>query len=217
MGRGAVGPASQFSQDIVNRVLKARDAAGFTTAELAKRSGLSRNYLYIRLRLDAPFNTNDLEALGRACGVDPRSFLGGGIADLDAPADVDADELSNRLQELTEARFDGMTPANEQELLAAVGLPRERWAAMLEGSDAPIERSTVVAIAAFFEVDDRFLLDAENARVSERVRARLELESALRRTGAQHFYARALGEVSPTAMRAITRAIAPIEAPQATY
>lgn len=210
MPKGATGPASEFSQHVADRVASVRDDRGVSTTELAESSGMSRNYLYMRLRGDAPFTTNDIEALAGALDVDPVELMTGvttGSAHSGAIR-IDPAELRVRVDEMVEARYGALAPEQEAALVAATDLPQSTWAVIRSGQgDAAITRGALTALAAHFEVDDRFLLDSTNWRVADAVRARLELEKVLRLTGAQRLHTRALGEASPDALRAVARAL----------
>ena len=86
-----------------------------------------------------------------------------------------------------------------------VGLSRARWSYMKDGtgrlvSDPPL----LTAISDVFGVDPAYLLGDQGTELPDLIDSKLEFLKALRAAKVKSFAARALGEVSPETLRAIT-------------
>lgn len=83
-----------------------------------------------------------------------------------------------------------------------IGLSRARWSYMLNGHRDVDDPRVLTAIAEHFEVDASFLTDM--GPMPDRLAAQLDLIRAMREAKVSAFAARALGDVSPSALNAIT-------------
>lgn len=87
-----------------------------------------------------------------------------------------------------------------------VGLSRARWSYMKDGTGRLVsDPQLLTAISEVFGVDPAYLLGDEGAELPELIDSKLEFLKALRAAKVKSFAARALGEVSPETLRAITQ------------
>lgn len=86
-----------------------------------------------------------------------------------------------------------------------VNLSRSRWTYMVNGHRYVQDRRLFEALAGFFEVDADFLVGDDDAPMPARVRAQLDLVRSMRAAKVKSYAARTLGDVSPDALRAISR------------
>jgi hypothetical protein len=119
--------------------------------------------------------------------------------------------LARRLNLLMDvATAEGHTPTYREiaESLDEEGirLSRSRWAYMLAGSGPLVkDRRLLDAISSFFGVEPAFLNGERGDDLPRRIEAQLDLVRAMRAARVKNFAARALGDVSPDTLRAITR------------
>ncbi|WP_186760233.1 hypothetical protein [Arthrobacter alpinus] len=86
-----------------------------------------------------------------------------------------------------------------------VKLSRARWSYMKDGTDRLVsDPKLLTAISEVFGVDPSYLRGDEGSGLPEQIDSRLEFLKALRAAKVKSFAARALGEVSPETLRAIT-------------
>jgi len=86
-----------------------------------------------------------------------------------------------------------------------VGLSRARWSYMKDGTGRLVsDPSLLAAISDVFGVDSAYLMGDEASELPELIDSKLEFLKALRAAKVKSFAARALGEVSPETLRAIT-------------
>lgn len=86
-----------------------------------------------------------------------------------------------------------------------VGLSRARWSYMKDGTGRLVsDPQLLAAISEVFGVDPAYLLGDRGAELPELIDSKLEFLKALRAAKVKSFAARALGEVSPETLRAIT-------------
>ncbi|AWF99881.1 hypothetical protein CmiCFBP2404_14660 [Clavibacter michiganensis subsp. insidiosus] len=217
MGRRASGTPSPFSRQIVKAVTRLRDEAHMTNVELIRQADFSPNYFYMRLRGDALFDTNDIDKLATAFGVSPADVivLATSLSDDDEESGTititDSAELARRLRFLsgpdapTESVVKGLIQAGAEVTAAA-------WDALLAGSGPRrVAVSLLSAAAEHFGVDLSYLTELQGTDSAAQVEAEVSFQRALRDSGATAVAARALGDVSPGALIAITQAIRSIE------
>ena len=209
--------------DLVRAVSILRDAAGMTNQELIDRSGMSASYFYGRLRGAAPFDANDIERLAHALGTHPHEIsrvaasIGEGD-DVEPMVDTEAKELSRRLTAVSRApRLDGSAfdiDGLVNELAdRGVALDRDEWSALLAGeSTSPVRARVLEGVGAYAGVPTAYLLDLGDAAAVEVAEANLEFREALKASGADSVSARAVGEISPAALRAIAQTLRSISA-----
>lgn len=70
MSKKAMGPAEGFSLAVIAEIRRAIKEIGITNGDLIKRSGMSQDYFYKRMRGEYPFNTNDISRIADALGMD---------------------------------------------------------------------------------------------------------------------------------------------------
>jgi hypothetical protein len=192
---------------VVANVDRLRQAKGLTVGELLTRAGMTKSYYQSRAGFSLPYNTNDIEALAAALGVSPEELANPAAApriEMRVPAGPIAERVrrliashGSRESDLL-AVLDGIDPAlaeSARALLAAttntVVLDEEVLRAVTEWADVPAE----------------YLTDYTDETVTDRTEAELELREAMREAGASSIQFRALGEMSPDALRAIARSL----------
>ncbi|MFK4637150.1 hypothetical protein [Paenarthrobacter histidinolovorans] len=126
---------------------------------------------------------------------------------------TDKEVLASKLRLLLEVIHDKDTPSYTFEQVQAglaeqnVSLTRTRWHRLLAGSpDNRWDPELLKALAYFFDVDENYLLQ-RSGPIPDRVEAELKLIEAYRVSEVEHFAARALGDVSVDALKAITEAL----------
>lgn len=203
---------------LVRAVGSFRDAQGLTNQQLVERAGMSSSYYYARLRGDAPFDTNDIEKLAAALGTHPHELsrvaasYQAGNDDFEPRVELDRGELARRLSLVAAApRADG-TAFDETELLQqladrGVSVDAGEWAELLKGRSGPVRSRVLEGIAAYAGVSRSYLVDLDDAEASEAAEAQFDFRMALRESGADSISARAVGEVSPAALRAIAQSL----------
>ena len=122
-----------------------------------------------------------------------------------------AEDLAKRLRLLLDVAIaeTGIEPTFGQ--IAAflekrgVNLSRSRWTYMVNGHRYVQDPAIFAGLAAFFEIDPTFLAGETGAKTPEKVSAQLDLVRAMRAARVKSYAARTLGDISPDALRAITR------------
>jgi transcriptional regulator with XRE-family HTH domain len=208
--------------DLVRAISTLRDAAGMTNQELIERSEMSASYFYGRLRGAAPFDANDIEKLAQALGTHPHeiSRVAASIGDareIEPMVDTDAKELARRLSAVSRApRLDGSAFDIDgllNELAErGVALDRDEWSSLLAGESSTIRVRVLEGVGAYAGVPTAYLLDLEDAAAVEAAEANFEFREALKASGADSVSARAVGEISPAALRAIAQTLRSISA-----
>ncbi|WP_312875943.1 helix-turn-helix domain-containing protein [Arthrobacter terrae] len=86
-----------------------------------------------------------------------------------------------------------------------VSLSRARWSYMKDGTGRLVsDPQLLTAISDVFDVDPAYLLGDDESELPERIDSRLEFVRSLRAARVKTFAARALGDVSPETLKAIT-------------
>lgn len=130
---------------------------------------------------------------------------------IEQPALTESEDLARKLNLLVDvATTEGHTPTFREiaDALDAqgVGLSRARWSYMIAGTGPAVrDRKLLNAIAEFFGVDGRFLTGGLGSDIPVRIEAQLDLIRAMRVARVKNFAVRALGDVSPETLKAITR------------
>ncbi|GAA5196802.1 helix-turn-helix transcriptional regulator [Microbacterium jejuense] len=209
--------------DLVRAISTLRDAAGMTNQELIDRSEMSASYFYGRLRGAAPFDANDIEKLAQALGIHPHeiSRVAASIGDareIEPVVDTDAKELGRRLTAASHApRLDGSAFDIDgliNELAErGVALDRDEWSSLLAGDPrTPVRVRVLEGVGSYAGVPTAYLLDLDDAAAVEAAEANFEFREALKASGADSVSARAVGEISPAALRAIAQTLRSISA-----
>ncbi|WP_344097306.1 helix-turn-helix transcriptional regulator [Microbacterium deminutum] len=200
-----------------------RQATGLTNQELIERSGMSATYYYARMRGAAPFDMNDIEKLARALGTHPHeiSRVAASTTDVDEfepKVTTDPRELGRRLTALSQSPgVDG----SDFEVGGLIGYLAERgvllrtpeWSTLVAGTAGPVVRLRVLeGVADYAGIAPAYLVDLNDAEAVEAVEANLDFRDALKASGADSISARAVGEVSPAALRAIAQSLRSIGA-----
>lgn len=209
--------------DLVRAVSTLRDSAGMTNQQLIEGSGMSTSYYYARMRGSAPFDANDLENLAAALGTHPHE-ISRVAASLSATDEIEPrietrpSELGRRLLAIVNApRVDGsvfdvdvlVTGLSER----GVSLDSEEWSALVAGTaGSPVRTRLLEGVADYAGLPSAYLLNLDDAEATEIAEANLEFREALKSSGADSVSARAVGEVSPAALRAIAQTLRSISA-----
>jgi len=209
--------------DLVRAVSTLRDAAGMTNQELIDRSGMSASYYYGRLRGAAPFDANDIEKLAHALGTHPHEISRvaasiGEAHEIEPTVDIETKELGRRLAAVSRApRLDGsmfdLDGLVSELAERGVALDRDEWSALVAGgSTSPVRVRVLEGVGVYAGVPAAYLLDLADAAAVEAAEANFEFREALKASGADSVSARAVGEISPAALRAIAQTLRSISA-----
>ncbi len=82
-----MGEAGAFSRRVIGNIDYAVGKDTRSAAEIITAAGMSKNYFYTRMRGEKPFNTNDVEAIADALGIDPFELMrapGDNVTQLDS-------------------------------------------------------------------------------------------------------------------------------------
>lgn len=69
--RASAGTPTNFSVAVARTIDRQIGLSGIPVAQVLREAGLSRNYYYKRVRGEGMFNTNDIDKIGHALGLDP--------------------------------------------------------------------------------------------------------------------------------------------------
>ncbi|WP_307449719.1 helix-turn-helix domain-containing protein [Microbacterium proteolyticum] len=180
---------------------------GLTVGELLSRAGMTKSYYQSRAGFSLPYNTNDIEALAAALGVTPEE-----VASPETTARsemrVAAAPLAARVRRLVQSQA-----AAEDDLLEHLAdvdpLLADNARALLDAVSHTVvlDEEVLPLIAHWADVPTEYLTDYTDATVTDRTDAQLELRDAMRAAGASSIRFRALGEMSPDALRAIAHSL----------
>ncbi|MGW9159317.1 helix-turn-helix domain-containing protein [Microbacterium sp. NPDC055665] len=220
MGKRASGAAGGLSQSVAAAVAQARKERGWDNQRLYSAADMSESYYYVRMRGDQPFNLNDLEKLANALGVHwfeicRRAVMLGGLdgGDIAPSLDVDPGELSTRIQRVIAGLRSNGAAYSWGDLLAlaeleGVPLSSEQFAALQGGTvSSEVSARVPALLAKFWDVPVEYFTDFDNAEANEMTDALLEFRQAMQDTGALSIAARTLGDITPAALRALTRTL----------
>ncbi|WP_213815232.1 hypothetical protein [Glaciihabitans sp. dw_435] len=84
-------------------------------------------------------------------------------------------------------------------------LSRSRWTYMVNGHRYVQDPALFEGLAAFFDVDPAFLAGDAGVGTPAKVSAQLDLVRAMRSARVKSYAARTLGDISPDALRAISK------------
>lgn len=124
---------------------------------------------------------------------------------------VRAEDLAKRLRLLLDVSIaeTGNEPTFSQ--IAAfleergANLSRSRWTYMVNGHRYVQDPALFEGLAAFFDVDPAFLAGDAGVDTPAKVSAQLDLVRAMRSARVKSYAARTLGDISPDALRAISK------------
>jgi hypothetical protein len=218
VGRTPAGAPNELARAIVVSIERERELRGVSTPVLIRRTGLSANYFYKRVRLEAPFNLNDLQIIADALGASPRVFLEPALTAYEqtrasegvrAPAEV----LRERAQKVV-AVWAANHPGRDVQAAVAAAVdghanrisPRQ-WVRFTDGDAGTLTDDQLAAIATHFDVTPDYFRKAELGPVEDDIDAQIEIQLALADTGALRLAARQLGTADPAELRAIAAAI----------
>lgn len=192
---------------MVANVDRLRRANGLTVGELLSRAGMTKSYYQSRAGFSLPYNTNDIEALAAALGVTPEE-----VASPETTARIEmrvpAGPLVIRVRRLIESQaaseddlvrhldeIDPLLADNARTLLGAVS------------HTVVLDEEVLRLITHWADVPTEYLTDYTDEAVTDRTEAELELREAMRAAGASSIQFRALGQMSPDALRAIAQSL----------
>ncbi|OZD49931.1 hypothetical protein CH252_16490 [Rhodococcus sp. 06-1477-1B] len=192
---------------MVANVDRLRRVKGLTVGELLSRAGMTKSYYQSRAGFSLPYNTNDIEALAAALGVSPEE-----VANPEAAPRVEmrvpTAPLAARVRRLVESQaahesdlmdhLDEVDPAVAESARALLGAAT---------NTVVLDEEVLRLIAHWADVPTEYLTDYTDDAVTDRTDAELELRDAMREAGASSIQFRALGEMSPDALRAIAQSL----------
>lgn len=199
MGTEDLGENRAISERIELLMVRARLRS---LAELARKSGINRATISLKMNNHRRWNIEDLRMIAPALGVTVSQLLGedptGPTKELNgmASAPGGADEFARRVRFLQSHAIDE-PDVEVEDLLKSV----------LAGGKAQSDPATLNAIAAHFGVPVGYLLDLGDLEMAERIEAQIDLRTALTESGVLNVAARSLGQLSPEELQAITRII----------
>ncbi|MFJ4039451.1 helix-turn-helix domain-containing protein [Microbacterium sp. NPDC090007] len=184
-----------------------RRAKGLTVGELLSRAGMTKSYYQSRAGFSLPYNTNDLEALAAALGVTPEEVASpesAGRVEMRVPAGP----LAERVRRLVATQRSSETDLLVH--LAGIDPPLADGARTLLGAETNtvvLDEEVLRLIAHWADVPGEYLTDYTDEAITDRTEAELELRDAMHAAGASSIQFRALGQMSPDALRAIARSL----------
>ncbi len=199
MGTEDLGENRAISERIELLMVRARLRS---LAELARKSGINRATISLKMNNHRRWNIEDLRMIAPALGVTVSQLLGedptGPTKEPNgmASAPGGADEFARRVRFLQSHAIDE-PDVEVVDLLKSV----------LAGGKAQSDPATLNAIAAHFGVPVGYLLDLGDLEMAERIEAQIDLRTALTESGVLNVAARSLGQLSPEELQAITRII----------
>lgn len=207
MGRGAVGPPTSYSRLVATNIERLRIDAGLSVAQLTSAAGLSRSYYQSRVRLESPFNTNDIEALALALGVTPY-VLSAPEDPTDPMVRVDARTVGDRIRLILQSE----SLSVEEFEASNTRLDGDQLSSLLHGQGSVVvPEASLTRLAEQFGIDADYLISPQVRSITEQVEAELELRAALSSVGAKSLHMRAVGDLTPAALRAIARSLREID------
>lgn len=215
-----MGEATEWALAVARAVAELRVGVGLTVQELADRIDKDPSYLYARLKGRAPFNVNDWDLLARAFGIHPLEiarvaarYAATDFVDLEPTIETDPGELGRRLRALEAAP---RTSGPDFDLAALFELAAEReieltavmWQELRDGvADSSVPVRVLEILAEYTGVALEYLTELTEVDVQDATEAQLELRTAIREVGAESVLARSVGDVSPSALRAIAASL----------
>jgi transcriptional regulator with XRE-family HTH domain len=212
-----VGEANAWSMALVRAITTLRDARGLTNQELVDRTEMSASYYYARLRGASPFDTNDIQKLAVALGTHPHEISRVAASfesdeNIEPRRALDPVELARRLNLIVSTpRADGSS-FDESDLILelsnrGVDFDSGDWVELLSGHAGNLVSVRMLeAVAWYADVPAAYLIELADADTAEACEAQFDFRSAVRESGAT-ISARAVGDVSPAALRAIANSI----------
>lgn len=82
--RVKTGTPTEFSRAVIDAISHLIRMSGLPVREVVKRSGFSTNYFYVRMRHEAPFNTNDIAAIAEVLEIEPKEIIDAATETLNA-------------------------------------------------------------------------------------------------------------------------------------
>ncbi|MDF2665493.1 MAG: putative transcriptional regulator [Microbacterium sp.] len=184
-----------------------RKSRGLTVGELISRAGMTKSYYQSRAGFSLPYNTNDIEALAAALDVTPEELASPQAAPR-IEMRVPAGPVGDRVRRLIASHA-----ASEADLIAHLEHLDPRSAAsaraLLEATTNTVvlDEEVLRLITQWADVPVEYLIDYTDDALTDRTEAELELREAMREAGAQSIQFRALGQMSPDALRAIAQSL----------
>lgn len=206
------GAADEFSQAVARAIEDAKSAAGLTTRDLIKRSGLSANYYYRRARGELPFTTNDMSALATACGLTVGDLWARAQAEITPRVEDAGEVIAERIKKLLTVaraqfpRIDVQSALLSSDVAQETKLTAPHWQAIVDGDLSTVTIEQRAAVAAFFGVPAEYLTSIEVSDLVDDIDARLEVQAAFAQTDARGISSRGPGG-TPASLRALARAI----------
>ncbi|MDF2990563.1 MAG: hypothetical protein K0S37_1077 [Microbacterium sp.] len=184
-----------------------RKAKGLTVGELIGRAGMTKSYYQSRAGFSLPYNTNDIEALAVALGVAPEELASPEAAPrvaMRVPTGAVADRVRRLIASHAATEDDLLAHLAELDQAAAAGA---RELLTVRTNTVVVDEEVLRLITQWADVPVEYLIDYTDDALTDRTEAELELREAMREAGAQSIQFRALGQMSPDALRAIAHSL----------
>lgn len=184
-----------------------RKAKGLTVGELISRAGMTKSYYQSRAGFSLPYNTNDIESLAAALGVAPEELASPDAAprvEMRVPAGPVADRVRRLIASHAsseDALLDHLADTDPSVAAGARGLLTATTPTVV------LDEEVLQIITRWADVPVEYLTDHTDDALTDRIEAELDLREAMRDAGAQSIQFRALGQMSPDALRAIARSL----------
>ncbi|MGO5423086.1 helix-turn-helix domain-containing protein [Bifidobacterium animalis] len=116
MGTRAYSADDDFSRAVTARIDQAIRDAGISKADLIKKTGLSHNYVYKRLRGEGPWTTHDIDLISRALDIEPLTLMAGAAKTADSGMKADSEkQATQRVSEILRNLSDTFALAADDE------------------------------------------------------------------------------------------------------
>lgn len=199
MGKEDLGENRAISERIELLMVRARLRS---LAELARRSGINRATISLKMNNHRRWTIEDLRMVAPALGVSVSQLLGEDPAAATpeptglSSAPAGAEEFARRVRFLQAHATDNAGPDIGDHLKS-----------VLAGGKAQSDPARLNAIAGHFGVPVGYLLDLDDVGLADRIEAQIDLKTALTESGVLNVAARSLGQLSPEELQAITRIV----------
>ncbi|MDQ1075615.1 MULTISPECIES: helix-turn-helix transcriptional regulator [Microbacterium] len=184
-----------------------RRAKGLTVGELISRAGMTKSYYQSRAGFSLPYNTNDIEALAAVLEVTPEQLASPDSApriEMRVPAAPVAQRVRRLVAGHAASESDLLDHLEAVDPRAADGA---RTLLTATTNTVVLDEEVLRLITQWADVPVEYLTDHTDEALTDRTEAELELRDAMREAGAERIQFRALGQMSPDALRAIARSL----------
>ncbi|UOQ56043.1 hypothetical protein MUN78_10040 [Leucobacter allii] len=125
--RATAGEPTDFSSAVAETIDRQIGLSGIPVAHVIKEAGLSRNYYYKRIRGEGMFNTNDIDTIARALGMDPFDLIRMALAEMSRKKQgADIHDLDSRRASVAGVYEDGESRRQSDYARAAKARSKDR-------------------------------------------------------------------------------------------